>query len=162
MGAFLSSRGNPYWPISGGLAGMISIASGVDVYHPALGYLVGFAGGIIAVQFGNWMERKGLDDAVGAVAVHGGAGMWSMLAVGLFAYGYPQHEQFTSLPGQLVGLVVIALMGFLHVYLIILILKKCHLLRVSPEHEREGLDCSELGIQGVVPAATPVSSQPNR
>lgn len=162
MGAFLSSRGNPYWTISGGLAGMISIASGVDVYHPALGYLVGFTGGIIAVQFGNWMERKGLDDAVGAVAVHGGAGMWSMLAMGLFASGYPQHEKFTSLSGQLAGLVVMVLLGFLPGYLLSFLLKKCNLLRVSPEHEREGLDCSELGIQGVVPAATPVSSQPNR
>ena len=74
LGAFVASRGDPYWTISGGLAGMISIASGVDVYHPALGYLIGFAGGALAVWVGNQLERRGIDDAVGAIAVHGGPG----------------------------------------------------------------------------------------
>ncbi|RTZ58154.1 MAG: hypothetical protein DSZ31_06335, partial [Gammaproteobacteria bacterium] len=32
------------------------------------------------------LRRRGIDDAVGAIAVHGGAGVWSMLAMGLFGY----------------------------------------------------------------------------
>ena len=151
MGAFVASRGEPYWTISGGLAGMISIASGVDVYHPALGYLIGFVGAVIAVRLGNYLERKGIDDAVGAFAVHGGAGMWSMLAMGLFASGYPQHELMTSLGAQLLGMAVMASLGFVPGYLLSLALKKRNLLRVSEEDERLGLDLAELGIEGVVP-----------
>ena len=151
MGAFVASRGQPYWTISGGLAGMISIASGVDVYHPALGYLIGFAGAVIAVRLGNFLERKGIDDAVGAFAVHGGAGMWSMLAMGLFASGYPQHELTTSLGAQLLGMAVMASLGFVPGYLLSLALKKGNLLRVSEADERLGLDLAELGIEGVVP-----------
>ncbi len=152
MGAFLASRGEPYWTISGGLAGMISIASGVDVYHPGLGYLIGFAGGMIAVTLGNFLERKGIDDAVGAVAVHGGCGVWSMLAMGIFAAGYPQHAMFTSLSGQLLGIAVMASLGFVPGYVLSLLLKMKNLLRVSEEDELLGLDIAELGIEGVVPA----------
>ena len=151
-GAFIGSRGEPYWTISGGLAGMISIASGVDVYHPGLGYLIGLAGGMIAVRFGNFLERRGIDDAVGAIAVHGGAGLWSMLAMGLFASGYPQHNLKTSLGGQLLGMLVMAALGFVPGYLLSLILRLTNRLRVSPEDELRGLDIAELGIEGVVPA----------
>ena len=156
MGAFIASRGDPYWTISGGLAGMISIASGVDVYHPGLGYLIGFGGGALAGCVGNQLERRGIDDAVGAIAVHGGAGLWSMLAMGLFASGYPQHDQVTSLQGQLVGMAVMVAVGFLPGYLISLGLKGAGLLRVSTEAELAGLDVAELGISGVVPAGKTV------
>jgi Amt family ammonium transporter len=157
MGAFIASRGDPFWTISGGLAGMISIASGVDVYHPALGYLIGFAGGLISVRLGNWLERMGLDDAVGAIAVHGGCGMWSMLAMGIFAAGYPQNANFTSLGAQLLGMGVMAALGFVPGYALSLLLKAGDLLRVSREDELLGLDVAELGITGVVPdgAASP-------
>ena len=151
MGAFLASRGEPYWTISGGLAGMIAIASGIDVYHPGLGYLIGFAGGMIAVYLGNFLERRGIDDAAGAFAVHGGGGMWSMLALGIFAGGYPQHDQFTSLSAQLLGMAVMVSLGFVPGYLLSFVLKKKNLLRVSKEDELLGLDLAELGIQGVVP-----------
>ncbi len=154
MGAFITSKGDPYWTISGGLAGMISIASGVDVYHPALGYLIGFAGGALAVFVGNRLERRGIDDAVGAIAVLGGAGVWSMLAMGLFASGYPQHEILSSLKGQLVGIAVMIGVGFVPGYLISLVLDRSGLLRVSREVELAGLDVAELGIEGVVPAGT--------
>ena len=152
MGAFIVSRGEPYWTISGGLAGMISIASGLDVYHPGLGYLIGFAGGMIAVRLGNFLERRGIDDAVGAIAVHGGAGLWSMLAMGIFASGYPQHDLRTSLGGQLLGMLVMVALGFIPGYLLSLLLRLTNRLRVSEEDELKGLDIAELGIEGVVPA----------
>ena len=150
MGAFIVSKGDPYWTISGGLAGMISIASGVDVYHPALGYLIGFAGGGLVVVVGDRLERCGIDDAVGAIAVHGGAGVWSMLAMGLFASGYPQHENVTSLTGQLVGIAVMIGVGLVPGYLISLALSRAGLLRVSPDAELAGLDVADLGVVPIV------------
>ena len=77
--------------------------------------------------------------------------MWSMLAMGLFASGYPQHELTTSLGAQLLGMAVMASLGFVPGYLLSLALKKGNLLRVSEEDERLGLDLAELGIEGVVP-----------
>ena len=74
-----------------------------------------------------------------------------MLALGIFAGGYPQHDQFTSLGAQLLGIVVMASLGFVPGYLLSLVLKKKNLLRVSKEDELLGLDIAELGIEGVVP-----------
>jgi len=154
VAAFIVAKGDPYWTISGGLAGMISIASGVDIYHPALGYLIAMIGAVIAVKFGALLEKMKVDDAVGAVAVHGGAGLWSMLAVGIFASGYPQHDKFTSIQAQLIGIVVMAALGFIPGYTISFIMKKLNLLRVPREDEIEGLDLSELEMDGLVPAGS--------
>ena len=154
VAAFLVSKGDPYWTISGGLAGMISIASGVDMYHPALGYLLGMIGAFICVLLGKLLEKLQIDDAVGAVAVHGGAGLWSMLALGIFASGYPQHDKFTSLQAQLIGIAVMAALGFIPGYLCSLALKSANLLRVPEKDEIEGLDLAELQMDGLVPAGT--------
>ena len=39
-GAYFTSRGDPFWTVSGGLAGVISVSAGADVYAPTLGYLL--------------------------------------------------------------------------------------------------------------------------
>ena len=36
IGAFWMSKGNPFWMMSGGLAGIFSCASGLDVWYPGL------------------------------------------------------------------------------------------------------------------------------
>ena len=83
-----------------------------------------------------------------------------MLAMGLFASGYPQHEEnVTSLTGQLVGIAVMIGVGLVPGYLISLLLKRAGLLRVSREVELAGLDVAELGIEGVVPAAVSGEAQ---
>ena len=69
---------------------MISVSAGADIYAPSLVYLIAMFGGALAVYAGGFIEKKlRIDDAVGAVAVHGVCGFWSPLAVGLFAAGYP-------------------------------------------------------------------------
>src|SRR5919112_2193620 len=89
-GGYFASRGDPFWTVSGGLAGVISVSAGADVYAPTLGYLLSMASAAIAVYAGNWIEKKmRVDDAVGAVTVHGVMGMLGLLWVGIFAAGYP-------------------------------------------------------------------------
>ena len=45
---------------------------------------------MIAVWVGNYIERSlRVDDAVGAVAVHGVCGFYGVFLVGIFAGGYP-------------------------------------------------------------------------
>ena len=71
-GGWFASKGDPFWTLSGGLAGVISVSAGADVYHPSLAYLLATSGGMVAVYSGTWIEKKlRIDDAVGAVAVHG-------------------------------------------------------------------------------------------
>ena len=39
-GGYFASRGDPFWTISGGLAGVIGVSAGADVYAPTLAYLL--------------------------------------------------------------------------------------------------------------------------
>src|ERR671919_696922 len=142
-GGWFASRGNPFWTLSGGLAGVIAVSAGADVYHPSLAYLLAISGGMVAVWSGNYIERKlRVDDAVGAVAVHGVCGFYGVLLVGIFAGGYPTgiNQIESSFGGQLMGM-----LAFLPGYVVSWILKKLNLLRVPPEVELEGLDLAEFG-----------------
>ena len=146
-GGYFASRGDPFWTLSGGLAGVISVSAGADIYAPSLDYLISIIGGALAVYAGNFIEKRlRIDDAVGAVAVHGVAGFWSPLAVGLFAAGYPTglNNIDTSLSGQLYGMMVFLPLGFFGGYIPSWILKKANLLRVPAEVELEGLDMAEF------------------
>jgi ammonia channel protein AmtB len=145
-GGYFASRGDPFWTISGGLAGVISVSAGADVYAPTLAYLIAALSAALAYYGGSWLERKArVDDAVGAVAVHGVAGFLGMLWVGVFAAGYPTgiNNVESSIGGQLMGMATFLPLGFLSGWLASWILKRTNLLRVPPEVELEGLDYAE-------------------
>ncbi len=148
-GGWFASKGDPFWTLSGGLAGVIAVSAGADVYHPSLAYLLSISGGMVAVWSGTFIEKKlRLDDAVGAIAVHGVCGFYGVLLVGIFAGGYPTgiNNVESSLGGQLMGMMAFLPLAFLPGYLISLLLKKLNLLRVPPEVELEGLDMAEFGM----------------
>jgi Amt family ammonium transporter len=146
-GGWIASKGDPFWTMSGGLAGVIAVSAGADVYHPSLAYLLATSGGMLAVYSGVWIERKlRVDDAVGAVAVHGVCGFYGVFLVGIFAGGYPTgvNNVETSFGGQLMGMMAFLPLAFLPGYVASWILKKLNLLRVPPEVELEGLDMAEF------------------
>jgi Amt family ammonium transporter len=146
-GAWFASSGDPFWTLSGGLAGVISVSAGADVYHPSLAYLLSTGAGMMAVWVGNYIERSlRVDDAVGAVAVHGFCGFLGIVYVGIFAGGYPTgvNNVPSSFGGQLIGLLTFFPLGFLPGYAASWILKRFNLLRVPPEVELEGLDIAEF------------------
>ncbi len=158
IGAYMTSRGEPFWTISGGLAGIIALASGMDLYHPALGFVIALVAGAITPYIGKLLEKFRIDDVVGAVAVHGGIGVYSLLMVGIFLGGYPNTDgnPSISLWGQLVGILVFAALGFIPTYVISLGLKKVGLLRIPEEVELQGLDLSEVPATPY-PEGTPVT-----
>jgi ammonia channel protein AmtB len=146
-GGWFASKGDPFWTLSGGLAGVISVSAGADVYHPSLAYLLSISGGMVAVWSGTWIEKKlRIDDAVGAVAVHGVCGFYGVLLVGIFAGGYPTgiNNIESSFGGQLMGMMAFLPLAFLPGYILSWVLKKMNLLRVPPEVELEGLDLAEF------------------
>jgi ammonium transporter, Amt family len=146
-GGWFASKGDPFWTLSGGLAGVISVSAGADVYHPSLGYLLATSGGMVAVWSGRWIERKlRVDDAVGAVAVHGVCGFYGVFLVGIFAGGFPTglNNVESSFGGQLIGMLTFFPLAFLPGYIASWILKYFNLLRVPPEVELEGLDMAEF------------------
>lgn len=151
-GGYFASKGDPFWTLSGGLAGVISVSAGADIYQPSLVYLLSIFGGVFAVWIGGIIEKKfRIDDAVGAVAVHGAAGFLGLIYVGIFASGFPTGigndglGVDTSLYGQLVGLATFVPLGFISGWVASWLLKRANLLRVPLEVELSGLDIVEFG-----------------
>jgi ammonium transporter, Amt family len=145
-GAWFTSRGDPFWTVSGGLAGVIGVSAGADIYAPTLGYLLAMITGATVVWVGSWIEEKmRVDDVVGAVAVHGYSGFMGIVWVGIFAAGYPTglNNVDSSFGGQMMGLATFVPLGFLSGWVAAGILKRLNLLRVPKEVEVDGLDAAE-------------------
>src|SRR5205085_482214 len=105
-------------------------------YHPALAYVLAFSGALLAVWVGGLVEKKfRIDDAVGAVAVHGFCGFYGVFLVGIFMGGYPTgiNNIPVSMGGQLMGMMTFLPLAFLTGYVASWVLKKANLLRVPPE-----------------------------
>lgn len=145
IGAWMTTR-DPFWMMSGALAGIFVAAAGLDVWYPPLAFCLGFLGGVVIKPVNDWIISLGIDDSVGAVAVHGFCGALGVLAVGVFASGYPNvgDAPATSLMGQFVGLIVMILCGFVPGYLGSLILNFFGLLRVPDDAQELGLDLAEI------------------
>jgi ammonia channel protein AmtB len=145
IGAYFVTR-DPFWMMSGALGGIFSVAAGLDLYYPPLGFLIGFVGGMIIPAGAKLIEKMGIDDAVGAVSVHGFCGIWGLLAVGIFCSGYPGVGDIPpiSFMGQLKGAGVCVLLGFVPAIVLGTILRMCGLLRVSADVELLGMDAAEI------------------
>ena len=163
IGAWVMTR-DPFWMMSGALAGIISCASGLDIYYPALTFIIAFSAGILLKPAASILEGMGIDDAVGAGTVHGTIGIYGMLMLGVFASGYPaalgEGAATVSLMGQLVGAVVFIAIGLGTGYVSSLVLRMFGMLRVPEAAEIAGLDTVKVPAQAYpegIPASAPAS-----
>ncbi len=147
IGCYVMTR-DPFWMMSGALCGVISVAAGLDIWYPGLAFCVAFLGGLIGPMSAKFIERMGIDDAVGAVAVHGVCGIWGLLAVGIFMGGYPPPGEgipAISFFGQFMGMLVMLALGFIPGYVLSLIFKMMGILRASDGVQRAGMDVEVEG-----------------
>ncbi len=124
--------------LNGVLAGLVGITAGTASISFGLSVLTGFIAGVIMVFSVILLERIGVDDPVGAVSVHGAAGLWGVLAVALFSGD-------ASIGTQLIGAAAIAGWAFGTSYIVFKLIDITVGLRVTADEEREGLDRTEHG-----------------
>lgn len=141
------------YTLNGALAGLVAITAGCAVVSPASAVIIGAVGGLNMMTGMKILEYVKIDDPVGAVPVHGFAGVWGTLAVGLFAQA-PYSIEFTGLffGGsisqlliQALGIIVVLAWTTGSTYLVFKGLQLFQELRVSPEEELNGLDEYEHG-----------------
>ena len=153
MAGYIISKADPFWTFSGGLAGVIGTSAGNDLYHPIQAFIIAIVIVVIIYKLHYWVERRfKIDDAVGAVAVHGYTGFLGVVAAGFVLWGYPSspdallghdaaHGAAVNPLGQFVGAVIMFfVLGFIPGYVLSWILKQAGLLRVPREVELAGLD----------------------
>ena len=160
---------------NGLLAGLVSITAGTGTITPVGALITGFIGGLLVVASVIFIDRKGIDDPVGAVSVHGVCGVWGTLAVGLFAVNgdafvdaaFPLEDGteysasglfygggLNQLIVQILGIVIVAAWVLVTSGILFSVLKATMGLRVSEQEEIEGLDVHEHGAPGYGPDVT--------
>ena len=147
---YLVSKGDAFWTYSGGLAGIITASAGNDLYHPIQAMVIAGIGTWCAYKLHYWVERTfKIDDAVGAVAVHGYAGFIGLVIAGFVLWGYPSspYEGYAAVNplGNTIGAVIMFfVLGFVPAWIVSKLLDAGGLLRVPREVELMGLDFKTL------------------
>lgn len=132
--------------INGSLGGLVAITAACNLVTTPLAVIIGGTGAAVMILVEYWLDRQHLDDAVGAVAVHGGAGVWGTICVALF--GNLELLEISLNRGQLLliqalGVGVCFVWSFGLSWLILRVLNQFVSLRVSPAEEQIGLNISE-------------------
>ena len=128
--------------LNGALAGLVAITAEPLTPTPLVATMIGAIGGVIASLSVILLDKLQLDDPVGAISVHGAAGIFGVLVVPL-----TNHGEGVSFITQLLGLVVIFSWVFASSFAVWYLLKKLMGIRVSDEEEYVGLDKVDCGLE---------------
>ena len=146
--------------LNGVIAALVAITAASGYVAPWAAIVIGLVSGAIAVVGVIWVEGLGVDDPIGAVAVHGMSGIWGTLACGLFAVpllaknlatgtgGLVYTGSFHQLGVQALGIAVVGVWTFSASFTVLWAMKKLWGIRVHEEAETLGLDVSEHGMWG--------------
>ena len=145
--SMISGKPNVGMTLNGALAGLVGITAGCANVNNLGAVLIGLVSGVLVVYSINFFDKRGLDDAVGAISVHGICGIWGVIAVAIFdtADGL-FYGGGTSLFGpQLIGILAIGAWAYGTSFLVFKVIDSTVGLRVTAEEEIAGLDASEHG-----------------
>ena len=146
--------------LNGVLAALVAITAASGYVAPWAAVVIGLVSGFIAVVGVIAVERIGIDDPIGAVAVHGMSGVWGTLATGLFAVpvlagnlgvgtgGLVYTGSFHQIGVQALGLVAVGAFTFTASFASLYAMHKLWGIRVEDHVETAGLDVSEHGMWG--------------
>jgi len=159
-----TGKPDPSLTANGFLAGLVAITASCGSVENWAAFVIGIIAGIV-VYVGVMFNENVLkvDDPVGAISVHGYAGSWGLLSVGVFAVGagngiladaaytaggagliYGEVSQFLI---QVVGMLLSIVWAFGISFIVFKIIDVVIGLRVSEEEEIMGLDMAEHGTR---------------
>ncbi len=151
--------------ISGAVAGLVAITPAAGFVGPMPALLIGFLAGIFCYYMvAKVKERFHYDDSLDAFGVHGAGGTLGAILTGVFASRawnpIFKDAQGNALPSgvidgnwhqifnQLVGIAMAWALAIVGTIVILKIVDVTVGLRVSEEHEVQGLDFSQHGEEG--------------
>jgi len=159
---------DPGMMVNGMLAGLVAITAPCAFVQPWAAMVIGVLAAIIVVEAIGFFERRGIDDPVGAISVHGIGGLFGVLCVGIFADGqygagwngtttttagvtgilYDVGEGGSQLIAQAIGVLVICTVIFGVAYGFFKLQDKLMKggIRSTEADELEGLDLPEMGM----------------
>ncbi len=158
-----TGKPDPGMMANGMLAGLVAITAPCAFVSPWAAAVIGVIAAIVIIESVYFFERRGIDDPVGAISVHGVGGLLGVISVGVFANGsYGAGWNGSSVEGvsgilygdsgqlgaQALGAVTILVVnGALSAAFFAIqkkVLKKG--LRSLQQDELDGLDIAEMGV----------------
>ena len=126
--------------LNGALAGLVAITAEPLAPSPLSATLIGAIGGLLVVGSIVLLDKLRIDDPVGAISVHGVAGIWGLLAVLL-------NNGPATWWVQLAGIAAIFSWVFGLSLLFWFLIRVTIGIRIDEEHEYEGVDLYECGLE---------------
>jgi len=146
--------------MNGALSGLVGITAGCSTVEPWAAFVIGIVAGWVYIFWSSLLVKLKIDDAVDAIPVHFGNGMWGCIATGLFAspslvsqaYGTENYGWFYNwglgngtgklLAAEICG--VLFIIGWVGLIMIpyFLLLNALGMFRVDALEEEVGLDVS--------------------
>ena len=124
--------------MNGAIAGLVAITAAPSAPSAGAALLIGAVGGIIVYFSITGLDKKGIDDPVGAISAHGVVGIWGVMAV-CFTGG--------SLFAQAAGVLAIAGFTYATSLVTILVIDRFIPIRASDMEQDTGLDLVETGVE---------------
>lgn len=136
--------------INGSIGGLVAVTANCHAVNAPQSVLIGIIAGFVYMAADRLMLARQIDDAVGAVPVHLGCGIWGTLAVAVF--GDPLRletglNRMEQLGAQAAGILAAFVVAFALPYIILRGIDRIFPLRVSVEAEDIGLNISEHGAR---------------
>ena len=125
--------------LNGALGGLVAITAEPLAPSPLLAVILGAIGGVIVFYGTKLLLKLKIDDVVGAIPVHGFAGIFGTLAV-------PLSNADASFGSQLYGIIWVNIFVFIVAFVIWYLMKMTFGIRISEEAEKLGTDKAEVGV----------------
>ena len=125
--------------LNGAIAGLVAITAGPDIVEHHWAVIIGAVGGGVCTLGVKALERLRIDDEVGAIPAHMGAGVWGTMAVCIAAGGDPLV--------QLAGVAAVGAFVFGSSLLVWRLIDWTIGARITRGVEILGQDIAELGIE---------------
>jgi Amt family ammonium transporter len=126
--------------LNGALAGLVTITAEPSTPTALEASLFGALGGVLVVFSILALDKLKLDDPVGAISVHGSAGLLGLMLV-------PVTNSGATFMGQIIGAATIFVWVFGVSFVVWYIIKTIMGMRVTEEEEDKGVDITECGME---------------
>jgi ammonium transporter, Amt family len=126
--------------LNASLGGLVAVTAGCGYVTPGGAILIGLMVGVIIPVGNTILESLKIDDAVGAIPVHGMCGVWGTFAVGIFKEGpFEMSQVLVQMLGSFMAFVFVFPLAFFMYKMI----SYSVTLRVNSVTEQRGLDFDE-------------------
>lgn len=146
--------------VNGALGGLVGITAPTATVEPWAAIVIGSVAALIVMAGVRLLDQLRIDDPVGAVSVHGFAGIWGVLSVGLFSskdllasaygsttnYGLLMGGGAEQLAAQAIGITAIIAWTAATSGLLFAAIRFTFGLRADEDEEMMGMDTGEHGM----------------